>query len=142
MPIISKRRKLIYSRAFNFGEPNISFTRLLSFLSDKFKFLLRTHNRISPRTVNFRKKQASNKKKCITPGANTLCHKRETRRICNSDLQNNFQGCQEWLEICINLHTFELETLFPFLEVVQWKEFFNQSGKQMGIVLCVEKARL
>ncbi|GIY25964.1 hypothetical protein CEXT_419071 [Caerostris extrusa] len=63
---------------------------------------------------------------------------RETRRICNGDLQNKFQGSRD-------LHKFahfEFETLFPFHEVVHSTEFFNQSGKQEGIVLCVEKAQL
>ncbi|GIY11057.1 hypothetical protein CDAR_216651 [Caerostris darwini] len=78
----------------------------------------------------------------LTSGANTFCLKKKTRRICNSYLQNNFQGCHEWVEICINLHTFEFKTLFPFHKVVHLTEFFNQSGKQKGIVLCVEKVQL
>ncbi|GIY25959.1 hypothetical protein CEXT_419041 [Caerostris extrusa] len=81
-------------------------------------------------------------KKVYNSRSKHIMPQREIRRISNSDLQNNLQGCQEGLEIYINLHTFEFETLFPVHEVVHSTEFFNQSGKQKGIVLCVEKAPL
>ncbi|GIY25957.1 hypothetical protein CEXT_419031 [Caerostris extrusa] len=92
---------------------------------------------------NPRKKRASNKKQSVQfPRANTLCHREKLGRICNRHLQNNFQGCQGGLEIHINLHTFEFETLFIFHGDIHSTEFFNQSGKLKGIVLCVEKAPL
>ncbi|GIY25955.1 hypothetical protein CEXT_419021 [Caerostris extrusa] len=110
---------------------------------DKFKFLLRKHNRTSPGKVTLgrNKHQKKKKKRPTHSRSKHITPQRETRRICNGDLQNNFQGCQEGLEIYINLHTFEFETLFPFHEVVHSTEFFSQSGKQEGIVVRIEKAR-